>query len=382
MISTSDAFAALQGLLGARVASRMLLSAAGDPLTRAAQPPPGSGAVCAVVPVLDERARLGPCLDGLLAQGPWLREILVVDGGSQDGTQALIHAYAARDPRVRFVDAAPVPRDWNGKAWGLESGLRASSEVDWILMVDADVRPAPDLVASLLAHAELSRLDAFSAAPRLHLSGAGEALIHPSMLTTLVYRYGLPGNVATEPHAVQADGQCFIVRRETLLATDAIAAAHASRCEDVTIARVLTASGTPVGFFEAGDLASVEMYAGAAECWNNWPRSLPMRDAFTRPLDLALALAEIGLVQALPLALTLWLAARGDRSSALFRVNAALAAMRLGTLAGTKRAYAKVPWTFWLSPATDLSVATRIALSAFSPDATWRGRTLVRERAA
>ena len=382
MISTSDAFAALQGLLGARVASRMLFSAAGDPLNRVAQPPPGAGRVSVVVPVLDEVARLGPCLDGLRAQGPWLHEILVVDGGSQDGTQDLIAEHAARDPRVRAIDAAPVPHEWNGKAWGLECGLRASAGNDWILMLDADVRPAPDLVASLLAHAELSRLDAFSAAPRLQLSGAAEALIHPAMLTTLVYRYGLPGNVATEPLAVQADGQCFFVRRSVLLATDAIGAARASRSEDVTIARILVASGTPVGFFEAEELAVVDMYANAAECWRNWPRSLPMRDGFTRPLDIALALAEISLVQTLPLPLSLWLAARGDRTSALFRVNATLAAMRLGTLAGTRVAYDGAPWTYWLSPATDLPVAARIAFSAFSREARWRGRTLVSERAA
>ncbi len=379
MISTSDAFAAVQGLLGARVASRMLLSAAGDPLARAVAPPAGSGAVAAIVPVLDEERRLGPCLEGLCAQGPWLREILVVDGGSSDGTRDLVLAHAARDPRVRLVDAAPVPADWNGKAWGLESGLRASGDVEWIVTVDADVRPGPDLVASLLTHAVSSNLDAFSAAPRLRLSGPGEALIHPAMLATLVYRYGLPGNVATRPRAVQADGQCFFVRRSALLATDAIAAAHASRCEDVTIARVLAASGSPVGFFEAGELAEVEMYASAAECWENWPRSLPMRDAFTTPLDLALALGEVTLVQALPLALTAWLAARGDTRSPLFRVNAALAALRLGTLGGTRRAYRSVPWTYWLSPALDLSVALRLIVAAFARDASWRGRALVRE---
>ena len=124
------------------------------------------------------------------------------------------------------------------------------------------------------------------------------------------------------------------------------------------------------------------MYANAAECWRNWPRSLTMRDAFVGPLDLALGLAEIGLVQALPLALTLWLAARGERNSPLFRVNAALAALRLGTLAGTRRAYRSTPWTYWLSPVTDLSVTARLIFEVFWPEQTWRGRSLVPERSA
>jgi dolichol-phosphate mannosyltransferase len=382
LISTSDAFAAVQGLLGARVAGRMLLSAAGDPIPTVTQPPVAAGAVCAVVPVLDEERRLGPCLEGLRAQGPWLREILVVDGGSRDGTRDLVAAHAACDERVRFVDASPVPDAWNGKAWGLECGLRASGDAEWILTIDADVRPAPDLTASLLAHAAASGLEAFSAAPRLRLSGAAEALLHPSLLATLVYRYGLPGSVATEPRAVQADGQCFFVRRDALLETNAIAAAHASRCEDVTIARALVTSGRPVGFFEAQQLATVEMYASAAECWDNWPRSLPMHDQFTRPLDLALAFAELALVQAAPLAIVVACLARGDTTSRLFRLNAALAALRLGTLAGMRRAYDGVPLTYWLSPTTDIAAVARIVTSALSREQTWRGRSLVRERGA
>ena len=43
--------------------------------------------VSVIVPVLNERTRLEPCLDGLIAQGREVAEIIVVDGGSDDGTQ-------------------------------------------------------------------------------------------------------------------------------------------------------------------------------------------------------------------------------------------------------------------------------------------------------
>jgi dolichol-phosphate mannosyltransferase len=383
VISTSDAFAAAQGLLGARVALRMLLTSAGDALQVVPLPPPGAGGVSAIVPVLDERRRLGACLDGLCAQGSWLTEILVVDGGSSDGTQELVASYAAADPRVRSLDASPVPVDWNGKAWGLERGLQASRpESEWIVTLDADVRPGPDLVASLLEHARRSGLHGFSAAPGQRLSGAAEALVHPSMLATLVYRYGLPGAATSDERRVQADGQCFMARRALLLENDAFAQARSSRCEDFTVARVLARAGVEIGFFEAGKLATVEMYASLRECWENWPRSLPVRDASTRPLDLILGLAEIGFVQALPPALVALCIARGDRSSALFRTNLALCAMRFGVLAGTRRAYLDVAPSYWLSAFADLPVAARIVASAFARGGVWRGRELVPERAA
>jgi Glycosyl transferase family 2 len=101
---------------------------------------------------------------------------------------------------VRLVDASPTPDDWNGKAWNLYVGLeRAGADVAWILTVDADVRPAPLLVRSLLAHARRTGLAAFSVATRQEVSGVGEALLHPALLTTLVYRFGLPGGATSSP---------------------------------------------------------------------------------------------------------------------------------------------------------------------------------------
>jgi len=72
--------------------------------------------ISVLVPELNERTHLAPCLDGLLAEGPEVAEILVIDGGSTDGTQSLATNYAARHPRPRLVVAGPAPLDWNGNS--------------------------------------------------------------------------------------------------------------------------------------------------------------------------------------------------------------------------------------------------------------------------
>jgi glycosyltransferase involved in cell wall biosynthesis len=107
--------------------------------------------VSIIVPVLNEVARLGSCLEGLIAQPAEVNEIIVVDGGSTDSTQALVASYSVRDARVELVDASPVPDNWTGKAWGLQVGLQHTNPLcQWILCVDADVRTSPKLVRSLL----------------------------------------------------------------------------------------------------------------------------------------------------------------------------------------------------------------------------------------
>ena len=342
---------------------------------------PGAGTIAAIVPVLDERERLGPCLEGLLFAPSALAQIIVVDGGSTDGTQALVREYAARDARIVLIDASPVAPNWNGKAWNLASGLAASDpQATWILTIDADVRPRPGLVASLIAHAATYGLDAFSAAPLLELSGAFEAVIHPAFLATLVYRYGLPGAIARDARDVQANGQCFLARRDLLVRTDAFTAARDSRCDDVTIARHLVRAGARLGFYEGSALSSVRMYASASDAWRNWPRSLPLRDASTTPAALVDDLATILLVQALPLVLVFVALAAGiDRDSLFFRMNLGLALGRLGVLAGTRRAYGNVRATYWLAALADLPCALRLIWATYARTHSWRGRMLVSE---
>jgi dolichol-phosphate mannosyltransferase len=412
-----------QLLLGTRVLTRMARRIRARRIRVTPAVAGDDGAVAVIVPVLDEADRLELCLDGLIRQGSEVREIVVVDGGSHDGTQELVHAYSARDGRVRLVDASPVPPDWNGKAWGVQVGLeQADSGAPWALMIDADVRPKPELARSLLTHARRENVPAFSVATLQEVSGALEGLLHPALLTTLVYRFGPPGRATRRVREVQANGQCFLARRDALEACRAVVGARASICEDITIARALVAAGYPVGFYEGEDLVSVEMYRDWCDAWRNWPRSLPMRDQYSGASSV-LGLCEVTLAQALPLPLfilllvfsprgyvaarrTPWdrrhlagkrLPARCRRSQGAPRqtkppdpalgrarhtysalvVNGVLTAVRLGVLAGTARAYRRVPPTYWLSPLCDVPVALRLWQSLLQRRHTWRGRVLV-----
>lgn len=367
-----------QVILGGRVLWRLARSAGGESIRAGTGAAPAGERISVIVPVLNERPRLAPCLAGLIAQGPEVAEIVVVDGGSVDGTQELAATFSEQDGRVVLVDASPVPPDWNGKAWGLQVGLEhARPDAGWILTVDADVRPRARLAQALLLHAKHRGLPVLSVATLQEITGAGEGLLHPSLLSTLVYRFGIPGRAVRRVSAVQANGQCFLMRRDALVACEGFRGARDSICEDVTVARTLVAAGFPVGFYEAGDLVSVRMYDGWRETWRNWTRSLPMRDHFSGPHTLV-GWLEVALVQALPLPLWIGLAATGTRGGLPFAVNGVLATTRVGVLWGTARAYRRRPWSYWLSPLCDLPVAVGLAISALRRQHVWRGRVLVR----
>ena len=367
--------AILQVMLAAGVFRRLVTTASGRRIRRRTDSM--ADRVSVLVPVLNEAGRLEPCLAGLTGQGDEVVEILVIDGGSCDGTRALVQSWEKRDPRVRLIDAAPVPNGVNGKAHGLRIGLEhAAASSEWVLTIDADVRPDPLLVRSLLAHARSEDISALSAATLQRLSGPAEALLHPAMLTSLVYRFGIPGHATDNIDRVQANGQCFLTRRALLDAVGGFESVLDSVCEDVTLARSIAARGVPVGFYETDGLVAVEMYSGWHDAWENWMRSLPMRDRFSGPAQY-IGLAEVLLVQALPL----WLAplfrlVAGKRHPATV-VNLALVAARFGVLAGTARAYERRPRTYWLSPLSDLPVALRLIVMFRRRRHSWRGRSFI-----
>jgi dolichol-phosphate mannosyltransferase len=253
--------------------------------------------------------------------------------------------------------------------------LHAPVRAAWVLTIDADVRPAPWLARSLLTHAQRVGLNALSVATLQEIDSAGEAFVHPALLATLIYRFGIPGHASRRVADVQANGQCFLIRRELLDQVGGFAATRQSVCEDVTLARALVAAGHPVGFFEAGELVRCRMYTGGWETWCNWTRSLPLRDRYAGLAGLV-GLLEVTLVQALPLPLLVLLVWHGS-SRWLTLVNAALALLRLGILAGAARAYRQRPWPYWLSPLCDLPAAIQLWRTASRRRHRWRGRLLV-----
>jgi dolichol-phosphate mannosyltransferase len=378
----------MQVMAALRVVIRLGSTASGSRIPTVGPAHAPAGRVTVIVPVLNEEHRLGPCLAGLMAQPDAVAEILVVDGGSTDRTAEITRRAAEEDARIRWIDASPPPANWNGKAWGLQIGLdNADRASEWILTIDADVRPGPDLVPSLIAHVWDKGLDVCSVATPQRVSGPGEAMLHPSLLASLVYRYGIPGHAVTSPEAVQANGQCFLVRAVILRSLGGFEVGRDSVCEDVTIARHLARAGFAIGFYEPAtreQLVSVAMYRGWRDAWRNWTRSLPMRDGWSG-WGWWLRMLDMSLLMGVPLPLVLGCRALSRHRHEVrtliglaYRLNGALLLMRCGIAAGMKRAYQRVPVSYWLAPGLDPAVVLKLWLSALTRTHSWRGRSVSR----
>lgn len=345
----------------------------------------GMGLVTVLVPTLNEVDRIAPCLAGLASQGQEVREIIVVDSNSQDGTRERVKDAATKDPRFRLMTDDPLPAGWVGRPWALHNGfLASSSQSEWVLGIDADTEPQPGLVASLVAAAIAEGYDLVSLSPQFMLSYPGEWWFQPALLMTLLYRFDSAGVRNQSPDRVMANGQCFLCRRSVLEKLDGYSSAANSFCDDVTLARNAAKQGFKVGFLDGAKVIRVRMYVGFWETWQEWGRSIDLKDAAT-PAQVWGDLALLVLTQALPLPLLMIFWGSGATAFPSLQwaigLNLFLVTIRFALLIAIYPSYSRTPstsassWLFWLSPFADSLAVLRIFFSSSQTPKKWRGRS-------
>ena len=114
-----------------------------------------AGVLSVLVPVFNEEQTVLQVLRKVLELGPLVKEIIVVDDGSEDRTPELVRELAACHPVIRFCQL-PVNR---GKTAAIQHALDAATG-DVVIVQDADLEydPAeiPDVIAPILAgHADV-----------------------------------------------------------------------------------------------------------------------------------------------------------------------------------------------------------------------------------
>ena len=110
------------------------------------QPSGAAVRVAVVIPCRNEAPYVAGMLTALRAQDASIDDVIVVDGGSVDGTMDLVREYGASHPdfplRVIAADGANIPAAVN-------AGITASRS-DVIVRMDSHSRPAPDYVRRVL----------------------------------------------------------------------------------------------------------------------------------------------------------------------------------------------------------------------------------------
>lgn len=191
-----------------------------------------------LIPARNEAAAIGETLRALFLAAPDAA-VVVIDDESDDGTAAAARASGLEN--LGLIEGTPPPPGWAGKLWALEQGLERAQTAR-VLLLDADIRLAPGMVAALLRKAEEGyALVSVLAEPCFR--GFWARLMLPAFVYffKLIYPFAL-ANRSGGPVAAAAGG-VVLVEREALVRIGGFAAWRDAIIDDCTLARRMKRAG-------------------------------------------------------------------------------------------------------------------------------------------
>jgi len=219
---------------------------------------PGAGfgghAVTVLIPARDEAATIGVTLDAVVGQSGVAR-VLVVDDGSSDDTAAIAEARSG----VEVLRGGPTPAGWSGKLWAQQQAL-ARADTEWLLLLDADIRLAPGMVAALLQKAGRDGLDQVSVMALLPAGTLPEKLMLPAFVYFFKQLYPFSRVNRAESRLAAAAGGCVLVRRALLDRAGAFAAWRGALIDDCELARRVQAAGGRIWLGLSRDVVSMRRH--------------------------------------------------------------------------------------------------------------------------
>ncbi len=231
------------------------------------------GDVTVLVPARNEAETVARTLPAVAAQGRDLR-ILLVDDGSTDGTA--LRAREAAGERVEILRGEPLPRGWGGKLWALEQGRRRVT-TPLTLLLDADVAPAPGIVAALRRKMRRERAAFVSLMAAPPLGGFWERLLMPAFVYffKILYPFGLAN--APSSRVAAAAGGCILMETRLFEEIGGLESIRDALIDDCALARRVKEAGGGTWIGLTRSVESVRPYKALGDIWN-----MVARTAFTQ----------------------------------------------------------------------------------------------------
>ena len=228
--------------------------------------------VSAIIPARNEEATIARCVESLAPQAG-LDEIIVVNDQSSDSTGEILARLAPAIPKLRVIDAPPLPQGWMGKNFAVSLGA-AAAKSDWLLFTDADTFHLPGSVLHALDDVRMHHAALVSYSPEQEMESFWERALIPAVYSRLAQKYSY--HVVNDPHTREAaaKGQFLMVRRDAYEAVGGHAAIRMEVLEDVALAANVKHAGYGIFFAPGQGIVRTRMYRTFSAMWQGWTKNL------------------------------------------------------------------------------------------------------------
>jgi hopene-associated glycosyltransferase HpnB len=205
--------------------------------------------VTVVIPARNEAACIGETITSLLQQDyAGSCRIVLVDDDSSDGTADVARQAAdALGGQLTIIGGRALPRGWTGKLWAVKQGVdaaqAASPPPDYILLSDADIVYAPQVLGDLVARAAAGNFVLASLMVKLRCDSVAERCLIPAFIFFFQMLYPFRWVNSPDNTTAAAAGGCMLLRRDALAAAGGIEAIRNALIDDCSLAKRLKAQG-------------------------------------------------------------------------------------------------------------------------------------------
>ena len=315
--------------------------------------------ITALIPARDEAECIAETILAVASQGS-LGGIVVIDDQSTDETASIVKNLKIKN--LDLVEGQPPPPGWTGKLWALEQGRKKIS-TPYLLLLDADIRLAPQALTNLFRLQQKNNLDLVSVMALLPIVNLWEKLLLPAFIFffKLIYPFALSNNPNSK--IAGAAGGCILIKVSKLDDIGGFTALHDAIIDDCTLAKLVKKIGGRTWIGLSHDVEAIRPYGTLSNIWNMVARTAFTQLQYSLPL-LLLCSGLLVITFLVPLAGTL-----SDNSNVRLLSAISLIAMCI-TYLPTIRHYRCSPfWVFSLPFASSLF----LAMTWTSAIRYWRG---------
>jgi hypothetical protein len=226
---------------------------------------PLTDAECPSVSILfaarDEEEKLPGALATFLALDYPRYEVVAVDDRSEDATAAILDSAARADSRLKVIRVTSLPAGWLGKPYALQQAYEKSSG-EWLVLTDADVQFAPDVLRRAVALARRNKWDHMPLLADAKMYTFGEKVV----MTFFAFAFVMatrPWNV-NKPHSPTyiGVGAFQLIRRSMYEKMGTHRRLAMEVIDDVKVGKLVKESGGRSGVAKAGPAVSVHWHSG------------------------------------------------------------------------------------------------------------------------
>lgn len=226
-----------------------------------------------LIPARNEADNIGRLLESLIAQQDYIKEILVLDDQSTDGTASVVRQFQHKLSSLKLYQGKELPSGWTGKNYACQQ-LGEYAEGEWLLFLDADVTMEENGLALLQPYLD-RKYRMISAFPRQRVHTFLERMLVPFMIFLVICHLPIRQVTKTQdPKFTAAHGAFICIHKESYHNAGSHAAIKSAIVDDMELMRLMKRSQFPVALLRGEKFASMRMYETNRSVWLGFRKNI------------------------------------------------------------------------------------------------------------